>query len=113
MKNLFTTFFTILTIAALVSCGDDDSTGCTQADFVGTYTLAESATCSADPTLSAPDSFFLTAGPTEDTVLENGEADLQLPIVNCTAQDEFVSYTLDGNIMTTRIGDCEWSYTKN
>jgi len=113
LKNLIASFAFILLIIGFVSCGDDDSTGCAQADFVGTYTIVGDTICTTDNTISAPLSFFLTSGPSENIVLENGEDDLELTIVDCVASDDFVSYTLDGNNMTTKIGNCEWSYTKN
>jgi len=113
LKNLILTLLIILAIIAITSCGDDESTGCAQSDFVGTYTLLSDSICTTDNTISAPLSFFLTAGSSADIVLEDGEEDLELTIIDCTASDDFVSYTLDGNNITSRIGNCEWTYTKN
>jgi len=113
LKNLIASFAFILLIIGFLSCGDDDSTDCAQADFTGTYTIVGDTICTNDNTITAPLTFFLTNGPSENIVLENGEEDLELTIVDCVASDDFVSYTLDGNNMNTKIGDCEWSYTKN
>jgi len=113
MKNLSIVFMLLLIISAFVSCGDDDSTQCTQSDFVGTYTLVGDSTCTSDNSILAPLTFSLTAGSTDNTVLENGEEDLVLTILDCNAKDDFISYTKDGNNLTSKIGECEWTYTKN
>jgi len=114
MKNLFCLLTTFVLLSLLSSCGDDsdDSKSCTQADFVGTYTLNGSNACVADSTFTAPDSFLLAAGPSNNTLLEDGDEDLVLDIVECVASDDFVSYTIEGEQVTIQIGECSWSYTK-
>lgn len=113
MRNLFSAYAILLLITVFASCGEDEISSCEQSNFVGTYTIVGDSICSADNTITGPQSFFLTAGSTENTVLENGEEDLILTIVDCEASDDFVSYSLDGENLTSTVGDCSWTYKKN
>jgi|GEM_PF-1722818 len=116
MKNLLQLSCLLVCFTIIASCGkddDNDTQSCTQSDFVGIYTINGSVECSADATLEGPEAFFLEAGQDDNTVLENGEEDLVLTITDCTATDDFVSYTLNGNQITLQLGECMWTYTKN
>ncbi len=107
-------FFVLLMASVIISCGDDeDSATCSQADFIGIYTIIGDDVCSADSTTFGPEAFFLEAGPTATTLLEDGDEDLILNIVGCQASDEFVTYTIIDNEMEIQLGTCSWRYTKN
>ena len=113
MKKIYLACASLLVIVGFVRCSEDNPIACDQSDFVGTYTLVGDSTCTADNTITAPLSFFLTGGSMSNIVLENGEGDLELIITDCIAADDFVSYSIvEGNVIS-QIGDCQWTYEKN
>jgi uncharacterized Zn-binding protein involved in type VI secretion len=115
--------FLLLTVGLMSSCGSDD---CTQDDWVGTYTGTE--TC--DGVESAEETFTITAGSTETTLVIDGET---VAFDGCNVTESFtfeflgitttseITVELDGNTITgtskitvdgTVEDDCTFSYTK-
>ena len=103
----------VLSFIFLLFASCDDPKTCTQDDFLGTYTLIGDSNCLTNGSVSSPESLFFTAGSSEDIILENGDSTLKIMITDCVAKNYIVTYTLDGNNLTSNWDDCEWSYTKN
>ena len=111
MKNLIKHTLICLLGIFIFSCGDDDS-ACSQSDWVGTYTITTDSICELDAmnSLIFNQKIVIAVGSTETTI--DWDED-EVTFTECTATDEIVELTLNGNTITSKIGECTATYNKN
>lgn len=107
MKNLL---FALLATAAIgfTSCGDDE---CTNADWAGTWILDGESICEADTNISALDTLTISASDTEGIIVVDG---IESTVTDCqvSALAGAITMELDGDKITSSIGDCNFEYRK-
>jgi len=103
--KLFLFAFAIISFA---SCKDD---GCSQSDWIGTYSI-DSEDC-ADPNVTLDQTIVIAAGSTDETInIAGGD----VSFTECSASDSTffpISWTLDGNTLTVVGAGCTGVYTRN
>jgi len=106
-KTILYCFFVAI---IFISCGEDDS-ACTQADWAGTYDLVGDPECEFASMASVVfnDEIVITTGATETTINWDGSEE---SFTDCSASDGIVQITLDGDKITSRIGECMKEYNR-
>jgi len=108
--KLFTKLFFLLIILSNSACSGDDA--CTQADWIGTYTLTSDTDCEIDESTSITfeETLVITAGTTDDEIVVDGDA---VTFTECSASVFFATMSLDGDKLTLTALTCVGDYDKN
>jgi len=101
-----------LILLILISCGgDEDESTCTQANWIGIYTLITEAECEYAPmsSLIFNDQIVIEAGSAETLILWDGD---EGPFNDCIATDQILTLELNGDLITSSIENCTADYRR-
>jgi hypothetical protein len=93
-----------------INCGDKEDS-CSQEDWLGTYDLVGDAECdfSAMGSIVFNSEIVITGASTSTTITWDG---FEENFTDCTASDGIVQLTLNGDTITSRIGECTKEYSR-
>lgn len=105
--------FSIILLSILfIQCGDKDK--CAAEAWIGTYTLNSEKECTFDVenqgVLVFNDDIIIEAGATENAIIVDDD---ELTIIDCSVTDGITTWRLNGKSITSEIGICSATYSKN
>lgn len=110
--KLLNSLVVVFCLAFCMSCSSDDDSGCSQQDWVGTYTLDASTAMCSDPNVELSNSVIINSGTSSNSIDFDG---LEIDIDGCTANEPTfqTTITLEGTVIRVEGFGCTGTYNKN